>query len=100
MYYCYILFSKKLDKFYIGETVDIEQRIYIHNTGGIPGAYTSKTDDWQLHLKIECNSRLMARRIEEHIKRMKSRKYIENLLLYPEMIKKLQQRYYIPGSSR
>jgi len=34
-----------------------------------------------------------ARMIETHIKRMKSRKYIENLMKYPAIAEKLKEKY-------
>lgn len=37
----------------------------------------------------------MARSIESHIKRMKSKKYIESLKNYPEIVKGLISRYSI-----
>jgi putative endonuclease len=49
--------------------------------------------DWQLFVVIECKSVKQARNIEAHIKRMKSRKYIENLLTHPEMTERLLSRY-------
>ena len=100
MYFCYILYSPKLNKFYVGETLDLERRIYLHNSGSIEGAYTSQANDWHLYFKIECESRLMARKIEAHLKRMKSRKYLENLKRYPEMVEKLREKYAFSGSSR
>lgn len=33
MYYVYILYSKKLDKFYIGYTEDLKERVRRHNAG-------------------------------------------------------------------
>ncbi|WP_372950757.1 GIY-YIG nuclease family protein [Mariniphaga sp.] len=32
MYYCYILYSQKLDKFYIGSTGDLSGRLSRHNS--------------------------------------------------------------------
>jgi putative endonuclease len=32
--------------------------------------------------------------IEKHIKRMKSRVYIENLKKYPDVINRLKEKYY------
>ncbi|MAP54214.1 GIY-YIG nuclease family protein [Altibacter sp.] len=93
MYYVYILFSKKLSSFYIGETNTVEERITQHNTGFYKDAYTSKTNDWQLYLSIECYNRSQARRIETHIKKMKSKKYIENLKIFPELISKLLDKF-------
>jgi hypothetical protein len=40
-------------------------------------------------LEFLCATFTQARRIENHIKRMKSRKYIMNLKTYPEMMEKL-----------
>jgi len=34
-----------------------------------------------------------ARKIEKQIKRMKSKKYIENLKKYPDIVKKLIEKY-------
>ncbi|MEY3084859.1 MAG: hypothetical protein RL037_1039, partial [Bacteroidota bacterium] len=39
------------------------------------------------------------RNIEAHIKQMKSRKYIENLVRFPEISQKLKDKYSA-GSSR
>ena len=92
-YFCYILFSQKLNKYYIGETNDPQQRLQYHNEGHFTGSYTSKSDDWEIFLSIECSSRIQARRIEKHIKRMKSRIYIQNLKIYPDIITKLLNKY-------
>ena len=79
---CYIIHSKKLNKFYIGYTSEsIEKRIEKHNTSyyGVK-KYTHSSDDWELFHSITCESILQAIRIEQHIKRMKSRRYIVNLI--------------------
>ena len=92
---CYILQSKNLDKFYIGYTTDsIENRIEKHNIGfyGVK-KYTYTVDDWELFYSILCESRVQAIRIEQHIKKMKSRIYIHNLKKYPEITKKLLKKY-------
>ena len=89
VFYCYILYSKKLDRYYIGETEDIDQRLILHNSGFFKGSYTSKVSDWVIYYFIKCNSREQARAIEYYIKKMKSRKYIENLSKYPEISEKL-----------
>jgi putative endonuclease len=44
MYYTYILYSKKLKKFYIGSTSDIKKRIKQHNNGIVP--FTSRGVPW------------------------------------------------------
>jgi putative endonuclease len=89
-YSCYILFSNSFNRFYIGYTSDIEERIKLHNSGYFGGrSYTKKVSDWTLYLLIPCETISKAVHIESRIKKMKSRKFIENLKEYPEMITKL-----------
>ncbi|WP_411029614.1 GIY-YIG nuclease family protein [Spongiimicrobium sp. 3-5] len=89
----YVIYSVGLDRFYVGETLDIEKRIADHNTGFYKGSWTTQTNDWELFLKIACSSRSQARKIEAHIKKMKSSKYIQDLNRYPEIVEKLKNRY-------
>ncbi len=42
---------------------------------------------------MEVPNARIAGAIENHIKRMKSRRYIENLIKYPEIGKKLLEKY-------
>ena len=92
---CYILYSQSLDSFYTGCTHDELQSRFGKHLSQFYGAnkYTAKTKDWELYLSIDCSSFLQAMRIEKHIKRMKSKKYIHNLKLYTEMVKKLLDTY-------
>jgi len=80
-FYCYILYSKSIKRYYVGYTTDIEVRLKLHNTGYFGGkSYTSKASDWKIYLLVPCNSIEQAVYLELKIKRMKSRRYIENLL--------------------
>jgi putative endonuclease len=96
MYYCYILHSEYLDRFYIGATsLAVEERLENHLVkyyGKLK--YTSKAEDWVLFLAIPCASLEQARNIESIVKRMKSKKYITNLKQYPEMIQKLLGKHF------
>ena len=98
MFYCYILYSKYLDRFYIGATsLAPEERLENHLSKYYSDSkFTAKADDWILFLVIPCSSFYQASRIESHIKRMKSKKYIRNLKLYPEIIRQLLKN--IPDS--
>ena len=78
MYYVYILFSAKKDKYYVGQSEAIVDRVASHNSGISP--YTSMTDDWALVYKEEYKTRKEAIQRENAIKRKKSRKYIEWLI--------------------
>jgi len=92
---CYILFSPELDKFYTGYTSgSLEARLDRHLKGYYgTSKYTHKVKDWVVFLEIECTSSNQARKIEAHIKSMKSKTYINNLKKYPEMIDKILKMY-------
>lgn len=87
---CYILYSSKINKFYIGSCDDFELRLLAHNQGKYgSSSYSHITNDWQLYLKINTVDFSHAVRLERKIKKMKSRKHIENLRKYPELIEKI-----------
>ena len=89
-FFCYILYSKSINRYYIGQTSDIEERLKLHNTGSFGGkSYTYKASDWGIYLLIPCETREQAVYVESRIKKMKSRKYIENLKKYPEIIENI-----------
>jgi putative endonuclease len=71
----------------------MEERLIQHRNKAFGKGFTSKADDWEIFLEIKDLEYLQARKIEGHIKRMKSRIYIENLARYPDIIKKLKQKY-------
>lgn len=86
--------SNQLNQFYVGSTKQsVDLRLDQHLTKYFSGSFTTKASDWFVFLAIECSSYPQALRIEKHIKNMKSRKYIENLKRYPEIIDKLLERY-------
>ena len=78
---CYILFSEKIQKFYVGATKDD-----VHNCIEKPNTqfygthkFTAVADDWNLFLFIATKDYSQALRIEKKIKSMKSSKFIRNL---------------------
>jgi len=91
---CYIIFSKKLNKFYIGSTISFIERLIEHNTSAYgTSKFTSASNDWEKFMIIDCISVDQAKKLEVHIKKMKSSKYIHNLKIYPEIIIKLKDKY-------
>ncbi|RXG14374.1 GIY-YIG nuclease family protein [Leeuwenhoekiella aestuarii] len=92
MHTVYILFSEKLDRFYTGETTDLDKRIAFHMDSPA-NKFTAKAKDWKLFLQFQCECKPQALKIERHIKNMKSKTYIRNLLKYPEIIDKLKKEY-------
>lgn len=78
MYCTYIIYSQKLNKYYIGNTEDVKLRLERHNAGW--SKFTSQADDWELKYYEEYGGKAEAAKRELEIKRKKSRKYIEWLI--------------------
>jgi len=89
----YILFSKKLDRFYIGSCENLDHRMEQHFNKEFSKSFTAKADDWELFFSIDHLHYAQARMIEKHIKKMKSKTYIQNLKKYPEISQKLIAKY-------
>ena len=90
----YILFSVSLNKFYIGATsTEVDERIDKHLKEHYGQAFTSSSKDWELHLSINCKTMHQALKIEQHIKKMKSRKYLVDIKTYPEILTRLKEKY-------
>jgi len=94
MHYVYIIYSLSSDSFYIGETSDLETRLSSHNNKVFDKSFSKIADDWEYFYIIPCNDRKQAIAIEKHIKKMKSKIYIRNLILYPEITETLLKKYY------
>jgi putative endonuclease len=74
----YILYSEHLDRYYIGQTENLEERLQSH-LSGISG-FTSKAKDWIVVYSETFATREEAIKRESEIKRKKSRKYVEWLV--------------------
>ena len=78
MFYTYIIYSKCIDKYYVGSCQDIDNRLYDHRNGR--SKYTKVAKDWELkHTEIFISGSEAFQR-EMKIKKMKSRKSIEELI--------------------
>ena len=95
MAFCYILFSSSINRFYIGSCQDLNFRYKNHLDKTYPNSYTAKADDWVIFYYLEVDNITTAIRIERHIKRMKSRKYILELKESPELGLSLITKYSI-----
>jgi putative endonuclease len=78
MAYCYILYSEKINKFYVGACTNIDRRLYEHNIGH--SKFTKTGMPWILKLSIEFEDLIDAKRYEAYVKKQKSRKFIEALI--------------------
>jgi len=80
MFFIYILYSELADKYYVGQTDDVTRRLIEHNELS-ENSFTSKYRPWTLMAKYAVgNSRGVALKIEKHIKKQKSRNYIESII--------------------
>lgn len=92
MYFIYIIYSKKLDRYYVGTTDDIEKRFVEHNSGFYSQAFTVKGVPWELSLSFECESSQKACGIEQFLKRMKSRIFLEKVIVDPGILLDIQNK--------
>jgi len=74
MHFVYILYSLSTDRYYVGESVDVEGRRLQHNTAHYPKSSTKFTRDWEIMRKISVENPQQARIIEKYIKGMKSKR--------------------------
>ena len=89
----YILFSKSIDKFYIGSCKNLNKRLEDHKYNKYSKGFTRRAMDWELYFSIDKLEYQQARKIEQQIKGMKSRNYIENLVVHPRIAEKLLERH-------
>ena len=78
MYYCYILYSKKLNRYYIGSTNNVEGRLHRHNTSN--RGYTSTGKPWELKYYEVFEDRSSAIKREFQLKSYKDRSLLEKLI--------------------
>jgi putative endonuclease len=77
-FYTYILYSQNTDRYYIGSTSDLARRLDRHNAGATPSTKSGRP--WRIVYFEEFNNKSDAIKRENHVKRMKSRVYIEKLV--------------------
>jgi len=78
MYHTYILFSEFTDKYYIGQTTNILERLQKHNSKN--KGFTNQADDWGIVYRKSFDTRAEALSHEKQIKKWKSRKMILKLI--------------------
>ncbi|GAB1348132.1 hypothetical protein MASR1M107_03430 [Ignavibacteriales bacterium] len=82
MFYVYILYSKSIDRYYIGQTKNLRDRLTRHNNSST--RFTSRAKDWEIVFTEEFPTRSEAMKRESQIKCQKSRKFIEELISHAE----------------
>ena len=79
-HYIYIIYSKTVDKFYVGESPNVINRLDQHNSHYFNKGFTNIADDWKIVLSMECKSKDDALYLEKFIKKMKSKKFIRKII--------------------
>jgi putative endonuclease len=93
MFCVYIIYSSKLDRYYIGSSDNFNLRLQEHNNALYPDAFTKRGIPWKKILILDGLTSKQAYLIENHLKKMKSKKYIQNLIMYPELTEKIVEKY-------
>ena len=79
MFYCYILYSTKLNSYYVGFTTDSPQNRLAKHLSNHKG-HTAKAKDWVIAYSEKFNSKAEAMQREKEIKSWKSKIKIEKLI--------------------
>ena len=78
-YHFYVLYSEKLDKYYIGHTGDeLKERLRRHNSNH--KGFTGKTDDWEVMYTEPYSTKREAHRREMQVKKWGNRQRLESLI--------------------
>ena len=92
MYFICIIYSKKLDRYYLGTTDDVSERLCEHNSGFYNESFTVKGIPWELSLSFECESSQKAYGLENFLKRMKSRVFLEKIIVDSNILLDIQNK--------
>jgi putative endonuclease len=73
----YIIYSCSLNKYYVGQTNNIDDRLLRHNSGR--EKYTKIGTPWELVWKKEVLTRSEAMKLEKQIKNRGAKRYLEKV---------------------
>ena len=78
MYYVYMLYSAVVDRYYVGQTSNLEDRLKRHNQGR--SKYTKSGIPWKLVYKESFETRSEAMKSEKKLKQSKSREHLVQVI--------------------
>ncbi|WP_019599920.1 MULTISPECIES: GIY-YIG nuclease family protein [Rhodonellum] len=79
-FFVYILYSSSIDKYYVGQSENVANRIAFHNDGVRNKIWTRRGIPWELKTVFGFESKTESLKAEKFIKNQKSRIFIEKLL--------------------
>ena len=77
-FYVYIIYSAKLDIYYVGSTGNLEDRLKRHNSGR--STFTKPGVPWELVYQKKFSTKSDACKFEYYVKSQKSRIFIESII--------------------
>ena len=75
-YFVYILYSESSDRYYIGQTNNLEKRLQKHNLGLVDSTRHSRP--WKVHFSLDVPTRKDSMKVEKYLKNLKSHKRLED----------------------
>jgi putative endonuclease len=98
-HFIYILHSSKLDRYYVGQSADVDVRLTYHNNPIEARKYTRKGIPWTLVFKLKCSSKAHAMAVERFLKRMKSRRFTEDFIRSADLQNDILKRPHLVVNS-
>ena len=92
-HFVYIIYSPSIDRYYIGQCKNLLHRLRQHNDLELNQNWTKRGIPWELCLKIACITQHQAMKLEHFIKKMKSRKFLQRLIIDKGLQDSLKSRY-------
>ena len=79
-YYVYILYSESINKYYIGYSTNVPNRLIFHNSEEYNKIWTKRGIPWELKFQQEFPTKSEALKTERFIKKQKNKKFIERII--------------------
>jgi putative endonuclease len=76
MYTTYILYSAKINKFYTGQTIDLNRRLEEHNRGKTP--FMATGIPWMIVFSAQFSARSDAVKLETYIKKRGAARFLND----------------------
>jgi putative endonuclease len=77
-YFLYILYSERLDRYYVGSSHDPDTRLHFHNTSF--KGWTKRGRPWRLVFSKEFSGKTEVLKIERWLKQQKNRSVLEAII--------------------
>ena len=78
-HFVYIIYSESIDKYYVGKTKSVQNRLKFHNSK-LNKIWTKKGKPWILKTSFEFENSNLSSFAERFIKRQKSKIFIEKII--------------------